>query len=363
MVELKLPCGGYQIRIEPGALRWIGKWVREVAPHDCAVLLSDAAVYDTHGVVAGRSLADGGYQWLGETLPSGEQHKNLETVSHLYDLLVNARMERYSPVIALGGGVTGDTVGFVASTYLRGVPFIQCPTTLLAMVDAAVGGKVGVNLPQGKNLVGSFYQPNLVVADTDTLSTLPRRELRCGLAECVKHAVIRDTGLFDWISTHLSDILALKPDIIIELVVRNVRIKAQVVTEDEKEAGSRAHLNFGHTFAHAIEATSGYGTVDGYHHGEAVSLGMVAAAQLASDTGRCDSHLIHEIKLLLDRIGLPTRSKNLASTETLMNTMRLDKKVCDGRFRLVLPSGLGSVSIVEDTADLAIKRAWESIRG
>lgn len=363
IVELKLPGHGYQIRIVPGALREIGKWVREVAPHDRAVLLADAAVFETHGAVVGRSLVDEGYQWIGQPLPSGEQHKNLETVSRLYSLLVDACIERASPVIALGGGVAGDTAGFVAATYLRGVPFIQCPTTLLAMVDASVGGKVGVNLPQGKNLVGSFYQPSLVVADTETLATLPGREIRCGLAECVKHAVIRDAGLFDWIGTHLSAIMAMESDIMTELVSRNVRIKVQVVTEDEKEAGLRAHLNFGHTFAHAIEATNGYGTTDGYTHGEAVSLGMVAATQVALDTGRCDLHVANEIKSLLDRIGLPTRAKKLASTETLVKAMRLDKKVCDGRLRLVLPDQIGSVSIVEETPGPVIDRAWESIRG
>ena len=200
-------------------------------------------------------------------LPGGEASKNLDSVRALYDVLLERRLERGSPVIALGGGVTGDMVGFVAATYLRGVPFVQCPTTLLAMVDSSVGGKVGVNVPQGKNLIGAFHQPVAVIADTLALRTLPARELRCGLAECIKHAVIRDPKLFAWTRANMPSLLALDADALAELVARNVAIKAAVVTEDEKETGVRAHLNFGHTFAHAIEAVTGYGVI---LHGEAV---------------------------------------------------------------------------------------------
>ena len=250
IIEINLPHHRYEVRIEPGAIASLGKWAQEVAPHKYAALISDQAVADTHGAATAQSLSQAGYDVLTHTIPSGERQKNLETVRRLYDLLVDARFERKSPVIALGGGVVGDTAGFVASTYLRGVTFIQCPTTLLAMVDASVGGKVGVNLPQGKNLIGSFYQPNLVVADTNTLSTLPTRELKCGLAECVKHAVIRDAELFDWIDLHIQAILSQDPQTLVELVSRNVAIKAAVVMADEKETGERAHLNFGHTFAH-----------------------------------------------------------------------------------------------------------------
>lgn len=360
-IDLKLPGQAYQIQIQPGALRSLGRWVREVAPHGRAVLLADAAVVDVHGTIAGQSLSENQYDWLGDSLVSGEQHKNLATVSRLYDLLVDGHIERQSPIIALGGGVVGDTVGFLASTYLRGVPFIQCPTTLLAMVDASVGGKVGVNLPQGKNLVGSFYQPRLVVADTDTLATLPARELRCGLAECVKHAVIRDAELFAWIGENIQSILSLQSAVLTELVSRNVQIKADVVALDEKEAGQRAHLNLGHTFAHAIEATMGYGQPDSYHHGEAVSLGMVAATRLAVDTGRCDESVYQQIKDLLNRIGLPTCVNNLPPPPTLMDAMRLDKKVVGGQLKLVLPDRIGAVSIVGDIADERIALAWKCI--
>jgi 3-dehydroquinate synthase len=291
-------------------------------------------------------------------VPSGERHKTLETVRGVYDTLLAARLERRSPVIALGGGVVGDTAGFAAATYLRGVPFVQCPTSLLAMVDASVGGKVGVNVPQGKNLIGAFYQPMAVVVDPLVLQTLPPRELRCGLAECVKHGVIRDPGLFDWIEERVARIQAIDPAVMTELVARNVAIKARVVEEDEKESGVRAHLNFGHTFAHAIEATSGYGTIE---HGEAVALGMAAATQLAVDLGRCDAALLARLTALLEKIGLPTRAE-LAATEELLAAMRLDKKVKAGRMRLVLPDRLGAVSIVEDAPEDAVRAAWESIR-
>jgi 3-dehydroquinate synthase len=229
------------------------------------------------------------------------------------------------------------------------------------MVDASVGGKVGINLPQGKNLVGAFHQPSLVLIDTDTLATLPQRELRCGLAECVKHGVIRDEKLFAWIEENLDAILVLKPDTLVELVRWNVQIKANVVMADEKETGERAHLNFGHTFAHAIEATAGYATHT-YHHGEAVSLGMIAAMHLAVDAGRVPSSLLDRLVRLLARIGLPIRG-HLAPTPQLVESMRLDKKVADGKIRLVLPDRLGAVSIVNDTPEAAIEKAWKAVRG
>ncbi len=363
VVEINLPHHRYEVRIEPGALSQLGQWVHQVAPHDRAAVLADSAVFDSYGSAAKQSLGKHYRHVTVQPLTSGEDHKNLDAVERLYSVLIDAKLERGSPVVALGGGVVGDTVGFAAATYLRGVPFIQCPTTLLAMVDASVGGKVGVNLPQGKNLVGSFYQPRLVVVDTDTLGTLPERELRCGLAECVKHAVIRDADLFTWIETHAADVLSLERDALVELVERNVRIKAAVVIADEKETGERAHLNFGHTFAHAIEAVVGYGVAQGYHHGEAVSLGMVAAAWLAVQTGRCSSEVPEKVTRLLDQIGLPTRVKGLPPTAGLMEAMQLDKKVSGGRLRLVLPTKLGEVSVVDDVGQDEVARAWETIRG
>ncbi len=358
-VELKLPHHRYEVRISPGLLAELGTLARAAAPHDRATLIIDDKITDTHGRSATASMKAAGYNPLVVTMTAGEDHKNLATVEKLYHKLLDERLERRSPVVALGGGIVGDTGGFVAASYLRGVPFVQCPTTLLAMVDASVGGKVGVNMPQGKNLIGAFHQPVLVVIDTDTLKTLPKRELICGLAECVKHGVIRDPELFDWIDANVEAILKLDSAVLVELVERNVRIKAAVVMEDEKESGVRAHLNFGHTFAHAIEAGTEYGK---YLHGEAVSLGMVAAARLAVDRGRCDAGLADKLVALLTRIGLPTQANDLPATGKLMSIMGSDKKVKDGRVRLVLPEKLGAVGIVNDTPDDAVEKAWDSLR-
>lgn len=358
-VQLTLPYHRYDILIEPGSLRRLGAYVREVAPHSRAGLIADASVAASHMPLAALSLREAGYDIAAHSQPFGEENKNLATVAAIYDVLVSARMERRSPVIALGGGVVGDAVGFAAATYLRGVPFIQCPTTLLAMVDASVGGKVGVNLPQGKNLVGSFHQPHLVIIDTHTLRTLPAREFRCGLAECVKHAVIRDPALFDWIENNLAAIMKLDDAALVELVRSNVQIKANVVMADEKETGERAHLNFGHTFAHAIEAVHGYGA---YLHGEAVSLGMIAATTLAMQAGRCDRSVLDRLRDLLRRIGLPVAASDLPHTEALIAAMGLDKKVADGQIRLILPDRMGAVSIVKNTPVQAIRDAWQAIR-
>lgn len=364
-VALTLPHHRYDIQIGSGTLSRLGDETRRVAPHDRAALLVDEAIAPTHGDAARAALERAGYAVTVVPLPRGEGNKSLDTVRDAYDRLLDARLERRSPVVAVGGGIVGDTAGFVAATYLRGVPFVQVPTTLLAMVDSSVGGKVGVNVPQGKNLIGAFYQPNLVVADVETLRTLPPRELRCGLAECVKHGVIRDPALFEWIEANLPRIEALDADALVELVARNVAIKAAVVMADEKETGERAHLNFGHTFAHAIEAamlphdgTSEHGP---YLHGEAVALGMVAATRLAIAQGSCDPSLAERLTALLGRIGLPTAARDLPAPERMLEWMRLDKKVEDARLRLVLPVKMGEVVVASDVPDAAIASAWASL--
>jgi len=358
-LPLELPHHRYEIVIEPGALEGLGPGVRAVAPHGRAGLFMDAAVETTAGRRAAASLEAAGYQLARHVLEPGEAHKTLTTVARLYDTALEARLERASPFVAVGGGVVGDTVGFAAASWLRGVPFIQCPTTLLAMVDASVGGKTGVNLPAGKNLVGAFHQPHRVVIDVTVLQTLPDRERRSGLAECVKHAMIRSPALFDWIESHADAIEALDPEAMTELIERNVAIKAAVVTEDERERGVRAHLNFGHTFAHAIEATCGYGH---YRHGEAVALGMVAATRLAVDAGRMESATLDRLRRLLQRLGLPDRARALAPTATLIETMKRDKKVTGDRLRLVLPTRLGEVTLDDQVPEAQVAAAWEAIR-
>ena len=358
-VNLTLPHDRYDIRIEPGALTRLGEQVRDVAPHERATVIVDEAIAESHGRTAARSMEAAGYDTRIAVMPAGEQQKTLGTVRSLYEVLIEHRMERKSPVVALGGGITGDTAGFVAATYLRGVPLVQCPTTLLAMVDASVGGKVGVNVPQGKNLIGAFYQPRRVVIDPETLRTLPSRELRCGLAECIKHAMIRDDKLFDWLETRIDAVQRLDADTMTELVERNVRIKAAVVIEDEKESGVRAHLNFGHTFAHAIESTTGY---DRYLHGEAVALGMIAATHLAVNRSMVNPAALDRLGALLEAVKLPTAADDLPDNAALLDAMRLDKKVAGGRIRLVLPTALGRVEICDDIPDDAIAAAWDALR-
>lgn len=358
-VELKLPHHRYELLIEPGLLSKMGPLVKAVAPNPRAALLADENVFSVYGKTVQRSLESAGYQVTAHAFKAGEENKTLANAGLLYEVLIASKLERKSPVLALGGGVAGDTVGFVAGTYQRGVPFVQIPTTLLAMVDSSVGGKTGVNLPGGKNMVGVFHQPNLVILDTDVLASLPARELRCGLAECVKHGVIRDESLFKWIGANLDRIFQLDSAALVELVTRNVQIKANVVMADEKEMGERAHLNYGHTFGHAIEATCGYGT---YHHGEAISLGMVAATRLAAALKLCDATLATRVVDLLDAVGLPTSASDLAPTPVLLDKMRVDKKVAGGKIRLVLPRKMGDIVITSDVPDAAIADAWETIR-
>lgn len=361
-VEVTLPQHAYDVVIDSGLLKSVGSLVRELNSHAAAAVFLDENIEQTHGRVAVRSMTAAEFDTVVGIMPTGEDRKNLGTVRGLYDVMLNARLERKSPVVAVGGGITGDTVGFVAATYLRGVPFVQVPTTLLSMVDASVGGKVGINMPQGKNLVGAFHQPDRVIIDVDTLLTLPERELRCGFAECVKHGVIRDEALFDWTVANASKLTAQNSDALIELVQRNVRIKADVVMRDEKEAGERAHLNFGHTFAHAIEKAAAYGDHLDIKHGEAVALGMVAATRLAVEQKLCDQSVLGRLIEALETVGLPSRTTQLPADDQMMLHMRLDKKVKDGKIRLVLPTRIGEVIVTDEIPDDAIRRAWLSLK-
>ena len=356
-VTLEFENHRYDVLIEPGLLRRLGECVRAVAPHARAALVTDETVRALHGETALASLRAAGYEAVLASVPPGEDRKDLASIELIYRALLAERLERRSPVIALGGGVVGDMAGFAAATYLRGVPFVQCPTTLLAMVDSSVGGKTGFNVPEGKNLIGAFHQPVLVVIDPELLRTLPERELRCGLAECIKHAVIRDAPLFDWITEQAPAIRALEPAALVELIRRNVEIKARVVMEDPRERGVRAHLNFGHTFAHAIEATSGYGTL---LHGEAVALGMLAATRTAIELGICGEELLGKLAATLAAFGLATRCR-LAPDGARAAAMRHDKKVAGDRLRLILPERLGHVVIRDDVPESCVRAGWEEI--
>jgi 3-dehydroquinate synthase len=366
-VEIELPHHRYEVIIEPGVLANLGGITASLARHARCALFGDANVLALHGAAARASLEAADYEVVVGEIAPGESNKTLASIERIYDVLLDARLERGSPLIALGGGVTGDMVGFAAATYLRGVPFVQCPTTLLAMVDSSVGGKTGVNVAQGKNLIGAFYQPVAVVADPWVLGSLPVRELRCGLAECIKHGVIRDESLFEFIEQNVGVFLSAAEDTasataaadtMAELVRRNVEIKASVVIEDEKERGVRAHLNFGHTFAHAIEATAGYGEIQ---HGEAVALGMRAATRVAAELGICDASVQGRLSDLCEAGGLPTRIE-LASDDVLQGAMRHDKKVVGSRVRFVLPTRIGEVVLRDDVPPECITAGWAEIR-
>ena len=289
-------------------------------------------------------------------VPAGERYKTLKSVSKVYDVLIEKKFERNSSIIALGGGVIGDIAGFVAATYLRGIPYIQIPTSLVAQVDSSVGGKTGVNHPLGKNLIGAFYQPSLVWIDVGVLKTLPRRELLSGMAEVVKYGVIADEQFFSFIEENYKEILSLEQEVLIHTVERSCEIKAMVVSEDEREKGLRAILNFGHTIGHAIETVTGYKR---YKHGEAVSIGMVCAARLASLMGLCHQDIFLRIERLCNLLGLPTSIPRV-DFGVLWDILQRDKKVINGNVRFILPVRLGEVKIVEGVEGEMLQEAVQS---
>ena len=299
-----------------------------------------------------------GFNVTCHVLPDGEEHKSLATLAELLDTMVAAPCSRETTLIALGGGVVGDLGGFVAATYLRGIDFVQVPTTLLAQVDSSVGGKVGVNLPAGKNLVGAFYQPKLVLCDLDTLGTLPAREFRAGLAEVIKYGIIYDAKLFRRLERDLPKLLAQDPATLSAVIARCSQIKAVVVGQDEKEAGLRAILNFGHTIGHGLEAISQYGI---YLHGEAISIGQVAAAKISSELTGLPTAEVERISALFAATGLPTDVKlNAAQTKRLFAAMKLDKKVSGGEIKFVLAESIGRVKIGKSVPDAAVRRALKN---
>ena len=332
-----------QIVIGAGTLSECGKWISAIGSSPQAVIVTAAPIHRRHGPAVLKSLSSAGLQPRVLMVPDGEQAKSLRCASSLYDRLLQARYERGCTLIALGGGVVGDLTGFVASTYLRGVNCIQVPTTLVAQVDASIGGKTGVNHPKGKNLIGTFYQPRLVFIDVATLRTLPKRELVGGMAEVVKYGVIADAGLFEYVEQHADNALEGKLDVLEQIVFRSARIKADVVGKDEREAGLRRILNYGHTLGHAIETATGYGRL---HHGEAIAIGMEFAVRLSMRLGLCDQSLIDRQRRLLEQIGLPTRLPPHLDVKRLLAAMALDKKVKGGQLYFVLPERLGSVKVI-----------------
>jgi 3-dehydroquinate synthase len=365
-VPVDLGDRSYDITIAPGLLDELGPALVEATGASQAVIISDSNVAPLYAERCLASLKDAGVAAWQTFFPAGESNKTLVTVSDLLDALLThtPAIDRKTVVVALGGGVPGDVAGFVAAVALRGLRVLQAPTSLLACVDSSVGGKTGVDHPTGKNLIGAFHQPRAVVVDVETLRTLPLAELRNGLAECVKHAVIRDASLLSFIADQAETFLAGKDgelafdaDVMSELIARNVAIKAAVVAEDEREAGVRAHLNFGHTIGHAVEATIGY---DKLRHGEAVSLGMIAANHIAVSRGLLDADAAEAVRTALEALDLPTRIDGL-DLQLIRETMQHDKKAAAGKVRFVLADRLGHVAIYDDVTEAEVAAAVEAI--
>jgi 3-dehydroquinate synthase len=390
-VEVNLPGREYEVRVGSGVLDGVAAAARSILGEKAsrAFVVVDTGVPESFARAMKEDLESHGLAVCVSRVTPTEQIKSIDTYHRLLCEIAASGHTRVDPVIALGGGVVGDISGFVGASYQRGVPVIQCPTTLLSMVDASVGGKTGVNLSVDdglggstllKNLVGAFHQPRLVVADIDVLDSLDLRHRRAGTAECVKHGMIcrgvggGHDGLFDWMVEHLDGIGTFDASVIEELVARNVAIKAGVVVSDEFEstdarAGGRMLLNFGHTFGHAIETISGLSpdkddpSLSPLHHGEAVGLGMIAACHAGEAMGLCDESVASELDGVLGSIGLPTRVIGLPTTDEILERMMRDKKAAGGALRVILPVGRGKCEIVDDADPRALACGIDAIRG
>lgn len=358
MNTLKVELGdrSYPILIGEGLLRQ-SDLVRQFVPARDVLVVSNTVVAPLYMKAITSALA--GSRVVEAILPDGESHKTLSTVSRILDVLVANRFGRDCTVVALGGGVVGDMAGFAASCYQRGVGFVQVPTTLLAQVDSSVGGKTGVNHPGGKNLIGAFYQPTAVLADTSTLQTLPTRELRAGLAEVIKYGLMIDAPFFDWLEAHMDELMAADSTALAYVIQRSCEIKAYIVGQDEREQGDRALLNLGHTFGHAVEAATHYTQ---WLHGEAIGAGLLMAAAMSHQSGLIDAAQVERLRRLLERAGLPVRIGGVAP-EVALEHMRIDKKVQDGRIRLILLRAIGDAFVTADYPEQALQRTLSSYFG
>jgi 3-dehydroquinate synthase len=354
-VKVELGARSYEILIGQDLFGSLGVRCKKLGLGARCAVITDSNVAPHFGDKTLRSLEEAGFQPALITVPAGEKTKSLKWVGHCYDALAKHRLERKSFVVALGGGVVGDLAGWVAASYLRGIPFVQIPTTLLAQVDSSVGGKTGINLPAGKNLVGAFYQPRLVLCDLDTLATLPAREFSAGMAEVIKYGIIYDAPFFRRLEKEMDAALARDPAVLARIVARCCAIKADVVSQDETETGLRAILNFGHTIGHAIENISGYGK---YLHGEAISIGQFLAAKLSHQLRGLPEKEVTRIHDLLARANLPTEIKfNNAQKKKLFEAMKLDKKVSKGEIKFVLAKKIGEVEYGCQVPELEVEAA------
>lgn len=344
MKEIKVNLGknSYNIFIGTGLLGQSGEQIKRLGYSGKTVIITDPTVNRLYGKVLKESLLNSGFQIALFEVPEGEEQKSLDTAGRLYHELSNFHAERLTPVLAMGGGVIGDLTGFVAATYLRGVPLIHIPTTLLAQVDSSIGGKVAVNHEQLKNKIGAFYQPRLVVSDTSTLKSLPQTEISDGLAEIIKYAVIRDRELFNIIEKNTDRIKSLDIKLLEEIVYRPAKIKAEVVEKDEFDFGLRHILNYGHTVGHAIESASDFRV----GHGEAVALGMLAAARISNKLGIFREQEVSKLQAVIQKVGLPVKLPEL-NLERVTQAMSQDKKITRGKTKFVLPKTIGEIFITD----------------
>lgn len=340
-VGVELAERSYDIHIGSGILLSMGERLSRLGITDKVAVITHPRIGKLYGRVVTQSLKKAGLDVKTVLVPEGERYKTLGTMARLYDFLISQRFERGSCLVALGGGVIGDLTGFTAATYLRGIPYIQIPTTLAAQVDASIGGKTAVNHPRGKNLIGAFYQPRLALIDTQVLKTLSQREYVSGLAEVIKYGVIADAAFFKFLEDRMAEILRLEDATLCQVIKRSCEIKAQVVSEDEREQGRRKILNYGHTMGHAVEAVTRYRR---YLHGEAVAMGMAFAARLARRLRLCDDETVGRQVRLIKQMGLPTSLPDLRPGD-ILKSMEVDKKVRSGQIHFVLPEAIGKVTI------------------
>ncbi len=358
-VTINLGNRSYQIHIDDGLLNRAGELLAKLPVGKKVLLVTNPTVAKIYAGMVETSLAQAGFEVLKAVIPDGEESKSIHNAAKLYDIAFAAGMDRECPFVALGGGVVGDLAGFVAATYMRGVPFIQFPTTLLAQVDSSVGGKVAVNHPRGKNIIGAFYQPSLVLSDTSVLKTLAPRETRSGLAEVIKYGIINDRELFEWLEQNMEQVLNLDPKALSYIVERSCINKAMVVEQDETEQGTRAVLNLGHTTGHAIEALAGYGR---FTHGEAVAVGIAVAAGISVQLGLLSELEEQRIVSLIKRAGLPVKVPASLKTMEIINSMYGDKKTRGGEITFILPLEVGRVEIRRNVSVEVISEVIETLR-
>ena len=356
-----LPEEAAQRAIAPEGIDQLGEMMSNLKLGKKVLLVSNPTIFKHYGERAIASLEAAGFEVASCTLPPGERYKTLSSVQKIYDTALENRIERSSTMVALGGGVIGDMTGFAAATWLRGINVVQVPTSLLAMVDSAIGGKTGVNHPQGKNLIGAFHQPRLVLIDPEVLKTLPMREFRAGMAEVIKYGVIWDAELFAEMeaSKRLDQLRYVKPELIASILTRSCQAKADVVGKDEKEAGLRAILNYGHTIGHAVESLTGYKVVN---HGEAVAIGMVAAGQIAVELGMWQKEETERQDALIQKAGLPTKLPDGVDIEAIIESLQLDKKVKAGKVRFILPTQIGVVTITDEVPSDTIRQVLQGMQ-